>query len=434
MKEIYKNQYKIVVILVLTLLFQIVGPVAGGFVYADKVVDEAFQIRDITIEDDKAIVDWTFELRSDEEAKTYEHRGDFTLDEGQLGNLIAEDKTVIGEYMVSEDGEMTINIDQKLYEDYPETTSPAALELPQKDIIKVFKGMIGVEGVIGKVDVFNKMEPLGLEPDVPTSVIHTVIAKNEANGTLIQDLDNYRPKIGDKLWLEIQFALEGDHDYGDGSKLVYELPEPLKPAGGSGTLSQDGTSYAKYAIEEGKVVITFNENIRPNDVGIAIQKGYFGITAEFESTDTKLEQELVLPDKDVAGGEIRIPINFQPLGGIKLKKSVDPVNGQNIRELTWTVDVNTVMDDLGPDGKIFKDTLDGNHQYKAGSLIVKRYKIGNNGDIIGSEENVTTEFDQLMEIQQDFSLILTGEYAYEITYITIPGETEDEKQTLKNKA
>jgi Predicted outer membrane protein len=266
------------------------------------------------------------------------------------------------------------------------------------------------------------------------------LLKNQANGTEIQDIAEYRPQIGDEIWLEIMFTLEAEHMYLSGSKLSYELPEPLIAAGGSGNLSEGGVAYATYTVTDGKVVITFNDNIRQynpegQDIGGLKVDGFFGITAKFESSDTNINQDLVLPDKDEAGGSITIPIKFKPVGGKTLDKIVttpEPYN--NLKEIDWKINVNTSMNDLGTE-KTFTDSLENtNHKYKADSLEVTRYKLAPDGITRVNEEDVTTSFTQLRDTQDNFSLNLSGEYAYEIIYKTIPGDTEDASQTVKNKA
>lgn len=50
------------------------------------------------------------------------------------------------------------------------------------------------------------------------------------------------------------------------------------------------------------------------------------------------------------------------------------------------------------------------------------------------ELDVTSSFTQLIGSESSFTLNLTGQYAYEIVYATIPNDTDEESQTLKNKA
>ncbi|CFX88696.1 Adhesion domain [Syntrophomonas zehnderi OL-4] len=266
---------------------------------------------------------------------------------------------------------------------------------------------------------------------VSTDVIEKITATKD--GVELKDIENYRPVMGDEIDLRFDFTLPDKHPYEAGSTLTYTLPAPLKPANGSGELSNEaGETYATYGISEGNVVITFNENIRfqgEEGSGGLETKGWFEITAIFEADEnnTALEQELTLP------GSGTITLIFQPPGGEVIAKGVAPENsGNSSSYVQWTVDVNTVMDDLGG-GKEFTDTLIGNHQYDPTSLKVTRLELGNDGSILSSRD-VTEDYPQLAAGATSFTLNLTGKYAYKIEYRTIPGDTEDASQTIKNQA
>lgn len=372
-----KGKYGLILVLVIAMVLQIAGTIVSEYVYANENVEDS-EVEEQTV--------------TDQEGAT--RPGEITHKDGVTVAVDSSNDTGVS---VGEEDEVTVNLDDT------EDESPVL-------------NMLG-----------------SIENIVPTDVIHTVIAKNGFEGENIKDIDNYRPRVGNELWVEIEFALKANHSYGDGSTLTYKLPEPIKAASGSGPLSDGpgGVIYASYNIVDGGVVITFNENIRQHDIGIQIDKGYFGITANFESSSSDLEQSLILPDKDAAGGSITIPINFQPLGGERLNKTVSPTSGENIKELTWTVDVNTTMDNLDTE-KEFKDALEGNHVYKAGSLVVSRYEVDANGAKGNKfDAKITPKF---ADDNKSFTLFLTGKYAYEIKYVTIPGDTEKSSQTLKNKA
>ncbi len=108
-----KMKNKIVVIVVLAMLLQIVGPLAA-IVYGDE--SENFKIVDERIEDGTAYIDWEFDLDMDNPIDGFSHILNFTIDEAlEDYELIAEDETVIGKYSISEDGELTVVIDEELY-------------------------------------------------------------------------------------------------------------------------------------------------------------------------------------------------------------------------------------------------------------------------------------------------------------------------------
>lgn len=274
----------------------------------------------------------------------------------------------------------------------------------------------------------------GIETEIDTNVIHTIIATK--NDKKLQEIENYRPQMGDKIDLELKFTLPVEHDYGNGSILTYELPSPLCACSGNGSLSKDTVEYATYKIEDGNVVVTFNGNIRFEGIGGTKgleTKGWFEIEAEFKSDNKDLTQALELPNE---GKTITIDLHFQPVNGKTIEKTVDPENeGNNSKHVQWTVTVNTVMNDLGENGKEFKDTLTGKHTYDKGTLKITRMELGADGTVLSSEKiNLATSWNKDAEDNEGFSLNLTGKYAYEIEYQTIPGDTDEEEETLKNKA
>lgn len=266
--------------------------------------------------------------------------------------------------------------------------------------------------------------------DVAENVVHKITATK--NGINLADIENYRPFMGDVVTLRFDFTLPSNHNYGDGSKLTYPLPTPLKPASGSGELrNESGELYANYQVDKENVIIIFNDNIRfqgTEGSGGLETIGFFEIQAKYEvdENNTELEQDLTLPGNDT------IKLNFQPTGGKVVEKTVDPANGSNINSIKWTVNVNTVMDDLS-EGKDFIDTLTGNHKYDPSSLKVIKMELGTDGKAITSTD-VTDSFAALDASATSFTLKLTGKYAYRIEYNTIPGDTEEKSQTLGNGA
>lgn len=275
-----------------------------------------------------------------------------------------------------------------------------------------------------QVDISN------IKPVVDQSVIHTITAPEFSDS-------DYRPQIGDKVELKFEFTLPQGHEYGSGSILTYQLPEPLSAISGNGNLMQGQIKYGEYKVDHGKVIIEFN-----NKTGYLTNEGHFvgvktigefQITAQYETNETKLDWEIKLPIK---GETETITIHFKPLGGAKIKKEFKQENSdhKNSQFIEWTVNVNTEMADLGNEGKEFIDSLSGNHTFDSHSLEVWRYTV----DVKGTEstkekvENLT-----LLSPQFDnttFSLKLTGKYAYEIKYKTIPGDTDEEDQTVQNNA
>jgi len=569
MKNKGRLNTKISIMIIITMFFQLLGPITSNI---SAHSEDSFRVVDEWIDNDKAYLDWEFDLDMTDMADEFNYIGKFTLESTIEEQLIANDGTTIGRYSIDNNGTVTVKINHELYEELGEEPIVSDEELEEEPIVsdeeleeehltnfgnnpdeeiefedvgkpetfdgleaegieniadtenaententestestestentgavdgidiesregtdgvadvvnvediegqeyilvvdsaeyvevKAFSGTIVVDGVKekeGLIDKFmgimplNMMMPLGggsgFEMVVSPSAIHTIIAKQGgANGTEIQTITDYRPKIGDQLWVAFYFSLEHGHNYGNDATLEYELPNPLKAVSGSGALrDENNVEYANFSVDgNGKVIILFNENIRQKNIdgedigGLGINEGYFGITAEFYPSNTELSHNLELPNSKENSGSINIPIYFKPTGGSALTKAVNPTSGRNVKELTWTVNINTEMNDLGTGGKKFKDTLTdnkgNNHKFKAGSLVVKKYKLGNDGETRTNETDVTSNFTQLTgsETNNSFELNLTEQFAYEITYVTIPGDTEDASQTVKNNA
>ncbi|HHY28171.1 MAG TPA: collagen binding domain-containing protein, partial [Desulfitobacterium dehalogenans] len=268
-----------------------------------------------------------------------------------------------------------------------------------------------------------------VDPGVVTKITVT------KDGKELKDILNYRPIMGEAIDLKLEFTLPDGHNYGNGSTLTYPLPTPLKPISGSGPLMGGDGEYATYTISGGNVVITFNDKIRyigEGGSGGLETIGSFAIKARFEAAggNTALEQVLVLP------GSETITLHFQPIGGKVIEKKVTPENGgMSSSVVDWTVNVNTVMDDLGlSPGKVFVDTLTGNHEYKPGSIEVTRYVLDTAGVRSDDVEVTTSSAITIAENKKSFTLNLTDKYAYEIKYQTIPGDTDEKSQTIKNQA
>ncbi|HZK43530.1 MAG TPA: SpaA isopeptide-forming pilin-related protein [Syntrophomonadaceae bacterium] len=284
----------------------------------------------------------------------------------------------------------------------------------------------------------------GIETEVPDSVITGITAKIDGEYKELEKFNEHPPTMGDTMSLRLDFILPDKHDYGAGSILKYSLPIPLKAASGSGDLtSKKGKKYASYDVVGEEVVIVFNDEIRFEGAGGTEGLktiGHFEIKAKFEAdaTNNNLEQTIILP-----GGET-ITINFKPAGGKVIEKTVVPDKkiegenkGKNSQFVTWTVNVNTVMDDLGKTGMDFKDTLTGKHTYgNIDSFKVMRYEIDNKGTRINdSDKDMTSDFaSQFIPGATEFTLTLTGKYAYEIKYETIPADTEESEEKLENNA
>ena len=113
-----KTKTRVVLMVALAMLLQIIGPAAQS-VYAE-IAKGPFSMTERPIgEDGIARLDWEFALDSNNRVVEYTYIGSFTLENKvPETDLIAEDdeETVIGSYSISTDGEVTVKINQDLYE------------------------------------------------------------------------------------------------------------------------------------------------------------------------------------------------------------------------------------------------------------------------------------------------------------------------------
>lgn len=135
MKMFYKKgRSSIVLMLVLAMLLQIVGPVVGDFVYAMG-EEEGFKVtQESPVEDGNVTIDWEFILDPNNSKDFYEYNSNFTLKEGKEPQaLTGEDengnKVEIGIYKISEDGKITVDIHKELYEVFEEVVEPEEEEI-----------------------------------------------------------------------------------------------------------------------------------------------------------------------------------------------------------------------------------------------------------------------------------------------------------------
>lgn len=276
-----------------------------------------------------------------------------------------------------------------------------------------------------------------IEENVPDSVINKIDML--VNGKSVYDTDfdltTYRPKNGDSINLSFYFTLDNGHKYGNGSKLEYTLPAEsnLVAASGGGDLydpgSQGHIKLGTYSVENRKVIITFNDNIRTDEgkLGLPVTNGQFEIIAHFNLQSEDLSQSVILK------GHEEIFLKFMPTNGKKVDKNGISENAGNASSyVDWTINANTEMVDLGDNGKQLKDTLKGNHTYDITSFVVTRQKLDINGEGIIEPETINDPSIQFAIDNKSFSLLLTGDYAYTIKYKTIPEETDSASQDLNN--
>ncbi|MFD0957475.1 collagen binding domain-containing protein, partial [Virgibacillus alimentarius] len=226
-----------------------------------------------------------------------------------------------------------------------------------------------------------------------------------------------------KVSIQYDFALPNDHEYGAGSTYAIDVPAYFNlkglPQGPHDLVNGSGVKFGEYVIKDGKVVITFNEEIERNsDI-----RGYIKL-------DTKLDAHY----KGPADGEtisfpveddqsIDFPIKFKPKGKEIDKKGV-PNQAYNTKEITWTVDFNKSLEQI--DHAVLKDQTSGSQAFVDGSLEV--YKIYMNAD--GTIDESRTEKFADHDFGEDFPLQLGNiDSAYRVVYKTKITDDEGKKYT-----
>lgn len=418
--------------LVFLLVFQsFIGLFSASASTDENVSNQDFTFGEVTVDEATGIatIPWTFVAGDESEAATYALQTNFKLENEATGTL-SSSSGEIGTYTISTEGLITVAILAGLTEN-----ASGILEVNgvQTTELLTDESEDAIEEEVGELTSFGMMVTVAdeLKEEVATNVVHTITSTTDLKNS------NYRPTVGDRISLEISFTLPADHEYGDGSTLTYPLPEQLQAVSGSGDLPSVGdpsVAMGTFSVSGGDVIIVFNDNIRTQtEEGASLPlktDGKFQITAEFRSSSNELEQELKLPN---AGVDETIQLYFKPVGGKIIDKTAKQENsdGKNSTYVEWTVNVNTEMSDL--DAVTFKDELTGNHQYDPASLQVFRYTVDTAGTP-SAKEDVTSSYPVLDVSQSTFELTLSGKYAYEITYKTIPGDTDEKSQTVSNSA
>ncbi|MEK4044516.1 SpaA isopeptide-forming pilin-related protein [Paenibacillus sp. FSL H8-0048] len=190
-----------------------------------------------------------------------------------------------------------------------------------------------------------------VKADGTDSIITSVTMAVYENGTQVTDsvykLDS-EVKVGLTFKLPVTDPDTGAHGYKGGDTFVYQLPSQLAiDKNYSGKLLYDGVesgSIGTYAVgTDNKVVLTFNSEIE----GLFNVGGTFNVTSKLSSTKVTgtTTQELLFP---IAGNlNNTIVIKVHPKGGTSITKDGIPQPQKyNPSSILWTVDVNTVQDEV----------------------------------------------------------------------------------------
>lgn len=279
---------------------------------------------------------------------------------------------------------------------------------------------------------------------IPTDNITkvTVLAEDE-DGIIknITDINNYRPVNGDKITLKVDIVLEALHNFSEGAKLTYPLPEIFENATGSGNLGSVGV----FEIIGGEVVCTFNDIRDEFDQGLLVDDASFTIDAEYSLNNELIEYTLELP------GQADIVLNFKPVGGQSVSKAgIAESGGLSSNYVTWTVDVNTELNTLN-NAELVDDLIQrnpGKHTFDKNTIEAYELSVNAEGDISQSTTGVAI----IANVSSTTSAAITVSYnaentkatfgfpdgnkAYRIIYKSIIDEndSDDGRATYENKA
>lgn len=437
-----KRKGSIVIMVVLAMLFQMVGPVAQN-VYAE-INDSAFRVVDERLEDGIAYIDWEFTLDMDSKVDSITYSSNFTLEDPVEKELIAdgEDGTVIGTYSISTEGKVTVKINQELYkeeapvdlEDAGKTGEPieptdipdfvgdeeeqngtegedghedsmlgklltnlvyAGDDLPLVDFdieenkVKTFKGTIEVNGARENIGLFMKLMGLfSTEKDLGNIftdvklIINGVVVANDDN--TIVNLDELDESI--TIGLEFGWSLPNDGD--GGFKLnkndwgSIQLPSVFKGVTGymNGPLVDGSRIVGTYEISTDGILKVIFGNHASFDEGFLTETERKGTVGFI--LDFVLDP---FNENSIQKIEFGSPINktftikVKPSGALaSISKSGGPNKVPNADAIDWIIDVNTSLESLT--NAIIKDSIPEGLDLE-GNIEVYHLKVGINGSL-----------------------------------------------------
>lgn len=201
-------------------------------------------------------------------------------------------------------------------------------------------------------------------------------------------------KEGFKTELTLDYTLPNGHGYKKGSTFTFNLPKNMELYNliNETPLSGD-PSFGKFSVtRDGKVTITFNENIESHDN----VKGQLGFTSLVKADLTQeSEQDLVI--QPVSGSTSYTFKLKYPKSNLDSKtpltKSGKFIGNYNQKEANWNVEANNQAKEL--ENAVVEDVLPDGMEYVEGSLTAKEYKVLVDGNLseVGSV-SLTPTYDQ----------------------------------------
>ncbi|WP_077307240.1 SpaA isopeptide-forming pilin-related protein [Terribacillus halophilus] len=213
--------------------------------------------------------------------------------------------------------------------------------------------------------------------EIEENIITSIVMKDE-KGDIIDADENpeNQPTLGEAVTIDMEWALQNGHPYGEGSTFTFNLPDYFKLYNDvKGELAFGNDSVGSYVMKmDGTVVMTFNDNISK----LSNVKGTLHLWTEFkEEIVGSVEQEIVFTIKEEAIDII--PIRFTPKTEIAIDKAGKTDRGYNAKEITWTVDFNKKLATI--EDAVLHDPLQENLQLQPGSINVYKLDVQLDGTV-----------------------------------------------------
>lgn len=419
----------------------------GEIVVTDKkgnVIDPgAERSEDVDV---KVSVGYTVGNGAVEETKTLHLNDELKIESEQSGKL-TNGQEEIGTFVVSTDGVLIVNINEK---------SPIDSEIHGN---LVFEALIkGIEMKEKKEEEKNDAsDKIGnVKEEINTEVVDkTAKAQDEVKGTTAKrtfELEENEGKSGfilelaeitdldgnsfseenllnprDEFQLKLNWKLENSHNYDAGDKITFALPKGIKIIDSIEIELKDasGGVVANAVITtDKKIELTFTDYVKEH----SNVQGWLQIISKLDEEEVEVEDGEAILDPIGEEGELRIPINE----GDKRKtieKSGSTNKAYNADEINWKVIINKNKTSL--ENATVTDLLPEGTEYKEGSLVVTKLKVDLYGNVLGDAEEVDVTGETVVDGELTIPLGNIKD-AYRVEYVTTV--TDDEATQFKNNA
>lgn len=289
--------------------------------------------------------------------------------------------------------------------------------------VETLKGTIIIPRVTEKPGLFGKM--MGLfggtdEGKRGFSLKLDAVTDLDGNSYTEENLLNFE----DEFKLRLEWFLENDHNYMQGDKATFDLPQEIKIQEAIPvelkTVFDELVANAVVTTDN-RVELTFTDFVETH----SNVRGWMEIISEIDEENAEVEDGKIVLKPIADEGEIKIPID---LGDREktIEKTGKPNKSYNADEIEWKVIINKQKINL-KNAKV-ADVLPDGTEYKDRSLKVTKLRIALNGKILGDLEEIET----VPEVSEQGLTISLGETndAYRIEYVTTV--TNEGQKTFKN--